>query len=369
MRRRCSSLASAEQGLTGALGRLIVVSEAYPDLKANQNMMQLSEELTSTENKIAFARQAYNDSVMSYNNRREVFPSSVVAGMFNFVPAALLEITEPAKREAPKVLLLNFFERQDSARRQSKRLIVLFGLAVFAIVAAVDLVVLFVFGASGEDGSVAGLLFGTSLVTLAIIGCASLFRTASLRTGGAAVAQQFGATAVAEDTTDFNLRRLRNVVEEIAIASGVPVPQIFVLEQESAINAFAAGYAPSDAAITVTRGALNRLNRDELQGVIAHEFSHVLNGDMRLNIRLVGLLFGILVLAIIGRADPGQQPLQPVEGRRSAGGHCARPAGHRLPGPVLRSPDQGRRQSRSASTWPMHRRCSSPGRAGASPAR
>ena len=134
-----------------------------------------------------------------------------------------------------------------------------------------------------------------------MIGCASLFRIASLRTGGAAVAQQLGATPVPEDTTDFNLRRLRNVVEEIAIASGVPVPQIFVLDDESAINAFAAGYAPSDAAITVTRGALNRLNRDELQGVIAHEFSHVLNGDMRLNIRLIGLLFGILVLALIGR--------------------------------------------------------------------
>ena len=96
-------LASADQGLTGALGRLMVVSEQYPDLKANQNMMQLSEELTSTENRVAFARQAFNDSVMSYNHRREVFPSSVVAGMFNFVPAALLEITEPAKREAPKV--------------------------------------------------------------------------------------------------------------------------------------------------------------------------------------------------------------------------------------------------------------------------
>jgi LemA protein len=96
-------LAAAEQGLGGALGRLMVVSEQYPDLKANQNMMQLSEELTSTENRVAFARQAYNDSVMAFNNRREVFPSSVVAGMFNFVPAALLEITEPAKREAPKV--------------------------------------------------------------------------------------------------------------------------------------------------------------------------------------------------------------------------------------------------------------------------
>ena len=98
-----ASLANADQGLTGALGRLMVVSEQYPDLKANQNMMQLSEELTSTENRVAFARQAFNDSVMAYNNRREVFPSNIVAGMFNFVPAALLEITEPAKREAPKV--------------------------------------------------------------------------------------------------------------------------------------------------------------------------------------------------------------------------------------------------------------------------
>jgi LemA protein len=96
-------LAGAEQGLAGALSRLMVVSEAYPDLKANQNMMQLSEELTSTENRIAFARQAYNDSVMSYNNKREVFPSSVVAGMFNFAQAALLEITDAVKREAPKV--------------------------------------------------------------------------------------------------------------------------------------------------------------------------------------------------------------------------------------------------------------------------
>jgi LemA protein len=96
-------LAAAEQGLGGALGRLMVVSEQYPDLKANQNMMQLSEELTSTENRVAFARQAFNDSVMAFNNRREVFPSSIIAGMFNFVPAALLEITEPAKREAPKV--------------------------------------------------------------------------------------------------------------------------------------------------------------------------------------------------------------------------------------------------------------------------
>ena len=98
-----ATLANADQGLSGALGRLMVVSEQYPDLKANQNMMQLSVELTSTENRVAFARQAFNDSVMAYNNRREVFPSSIVAGMFQFAPAALLEITEPAKREAPRV--------------------------------------------------------------------------------------------------------------------------------------------------------------------------------------------------------------------------------------------------------------------------
>jgi LemA protein len=96
-------LAGADQQLGGALGRLMAVAESYPDLKANQNMMQLSEELTSTENKVAFARQAYNDAVMSYNNAREVFPSSIVAGMFNFQPAQPLDIAKPEAREAPKV--------------------------------------------------------------------------------------------------------------------------------------------------------------------------------------------------------------------------------------------------------------------------
>jgi len=199
---------------------------------------------------------------------------------------------------------VNFFARQDQARRQSRRLVLLFAIAVVAVVAAVDFFFLLAFGGLGKvsaPGSVAGGLLLSSLLTLGIIGVASLYRMAALRQGGAAVAIQLGGTPVPEDTHDFHYRRLRNVVEEIAIASGVPVPQLFVLEQEPGINAFAAGYAPSDAAIAVTRGALDRLNRDELQGVIAHEFSHVLNGDMRLNIRLMGVLFGILVLAVIGR--------------------------------------------------------------------
>ena len=96
-------LSGAEQQLTGALGRLFAVAEAYPDLKANQTMMQLSEELTSTENKVAFARQAYNDAVMSYNNTREMFPGSLVAGFFAFQPAQLLDIAKPEAREAPKI--------------------------------------------------------------------------------------------------------------------------------------------------------------------------------------------------------------------------------------------------------------------------
>ena len=96
-------LATADNQLSGALGKLFALAEAYPDLKANQNMMQLSEELTSTENKVAFARQAYNDAVLGYNNTREVFPNSLIAGSFGFMPAQMLEIESPQKREVPKV--------------------------------------------------------------------------------------------------------------------------------------------------------------------------------------------------------------------------------------------------------------------------
>src|SRR5690606_14503213 len=141
----------------------------------------------------------------------------------------------------------------------------------------------------------------SSLMALGVVGVGSMYRMASLRGGGESVALQMGGVPVPEDTTDLHLRRLRNVVEEMSIASGVPVPKVYVMEHEPGINAFAAGYSPSDAVIAVTRGALDRLNRDELQGVVAHEYSHILNGDMRLNIRLVGLLFGILMLGLIGR--------------------------------------------------------------------
>jgi Zn-dependent protease with chaperone function len=208
---------------------------------------------------------------------------------------------------------VNFFEHQDRARRQSRRLLFIFALAVVAIVVAIDAVIMLAVGVTSWDAESppmsawemiranGHLLAGGAVATLAVITVASLGKTISLRTGGAQVARALGGSAVESDTRDPLRRRLRHVVEEIAIASGVPVPDIFVLDRESGINAFAAGYAPTDAAVAVTRGALEKLDRNELQGVIAHEFSHILNGDMRLNIRLMGALFGILVLALIGR--------------------------------------------------------------------
>jgi Zn-dependent protease with chaperone function len=204
---------------------------------------------------------------------------------------------------------MNFFAQQERARSHTRRMLILFVLAVVAIVVAVDVVLMVTFGAIGHDkhqrldfGSLQPqVMLWSSVGVLLVIGLATAFKVATLRAGGGAVARQFGATLIDSDTTNPAYRRLRNVIEEIAIASGVPVPEIYVLEDEAAINAFAAGYTPADAAVTVTRGCIERLNRDELQGVIAHEFSHVLNGDMRLNIRLMGVLFGILVIGIAGR--------------------------------------------------------------------
>ncbi|RPF21522.1 M48 family metalloprotease [Myceligenerans xiligouense] len=197
---------------------------------------------------------------------------------------------------------MNFFERQRQVRRLSARLVALFALAVVGTVVVVDLAVWFVIGVGSPTETVVTALAAATVLTVALIGLSSLFKSISLRNGGGTrVAESLGGTAVPADTRDPDLRRLRNVVEEVAIASGTPVPALYVLEGERGINAFAAGWSPADAAVAVTRGALDRLNRDELQGVIAHEFSHVVNGDMRLNIKLMGLLFGLLVLFVVGR--------------------------------------------------------------------
>src|SRR5689334_7024598 len=200
---------------------------------------------------------------------------------------------------------MNFFVQQEQARRQTRRMLILFALAVAVIVCATDGVVVFALGLDSAHHAGGGInwfaLAALSVAVVVAILLGSLYRIATLSGGGAAVARQLGGTPVESGADNFAYRRLRNIVEEIAIASGVPVPQIFVLENEAGINAFASGYTPADAAVTVTRGALDKLTRDELQGVIGHEFSHVLNGDMRLNIRLMGVVFGILVIATIGR--------------------------------------------------------------------
>ncbi len=206
---------------------------------------------------------------------------------------------------------MDFFDAQDRARQATRRLVIAYIFASLLIVAGVTAVVgfaLFNFTDAGY-GRPAGvfvqeqapLLVFTAIAAALLILGATAYKTAALSSGGGRVAVDMGGTLVPTDVRDPQQKRLRNVVEEMAIASGMPVPEIYVLEAEHGINAFAAGFTTGDAAIAVTRGALELLDREELQGVIGHEFSHILNGDMRLNIRMMGVLFGIMVLALMGR--------------------------------------------------------------------
>ena len=196
---------------------------------------------------------------------------------------------------------MDFFERQDRAHRNTKLLIVYFTLGVALLVMAVYAVVVLVFANSSHQWWHPKLFLGSAAATIAVVSIGSLYKTMELSRGGSAVAEMLGGRPVNPGTTDPDERKLLNVVEEMALASGIPVPQVYILPQEKGINAFAAGHTTSDAVVAVTQGTLRLLNRDELQGVIAHEFSHILNGDMRLNLRLMGLIFGILCLAVIGR--------------------------------------------------------------------
>ncbi len=210
--------------------------------------------------------------------------------------------------------IMDFFAQQDLARRKTKWLILYFTLAVISMIAMIYGIAVFatIYLNTGhhrhnnaEQPQVnvwnPVLLAEVAAGTILIIFFGSAYKTAALSGGGGAVAESLGGRLVASNTTDLDERKLLNVVEEMSIASGVPMPQVYVLDNEEDINAFAAGHSTSDAAVTVTRGCMAKLNRDELQGVIGHEFSHILNGDMRLNIRLMGILFGIFCIATIGR--------------------------------------------------------------------
>lgn len=202
---------------------------------------------------------------------------------------------------------MNFFAFQEQARRRTGELVFYYGLAVAMIVVVIYFVLGFAFGRfHSEEGELITLwvpeLFAmTAVAVVAVIGIGTLYQVFALSSGGTAVAEMLGGRLVTAETRDPLERRYLNVVEEMALASGVPIPKIYVLDDETGINAFAAGYKPTDAVVAVTRGSLETLNRDELQGVVAHEFSHILNGDMRLNIRLIGILGGILGLSVVGR--------------------------------------------------------------------
>ncbi|HBC34455.1 MAG TPA: peptidase M48, partial [Marinobacter adhaerens] len=198
-----------------------------------------------------------------------------------------------------------FFQRQAHARRNTILLVFLFLTAVAFITLAVCLVGYFV--TRSESSGLAfhhwllsnhGLLTAVTVVSLIVLG--SLLRWVDLAGGGDRVAKMVGARPIDPDTRDSDERKLRNIVEEMAIASGVSVPELYVMDQETGINAFVAGYTPGEAVMVVTHGAITQLSRDELQGVVAHEFSHIFNGDMRLNVRLIALLAGILMIGQIG---------------------------------------------------------------------
>jgi Zn-dependent protease with chaperone function len=224
---------------------------------------------------------------------------------------------------------MDFYSRQAHARKQTRWLILAFLVAMLLVTVALDLVLFAAFSFSDPEARSfsplqyaadhPGVALFCTVLVLGVIGVSSLFKSLQLREGGGVVARSLGGTRIPRDTTDFKRKRLHNVVEEMAIASGVPMPEIYVLEQETAINALAAGHTPANAAVVVTQGALDTLSRDELQSVVAHEFSHVLNGDMRLNIQLMGWLFGLLAVALIGRTLLRYAP----RGRKAAGGVLA----------------------------------------------
>ncbi|MES2626204.1 MAG: M48 family metallopeptidase [Pseudomonadota bacterium] len=203
---------------------------------------------------------------------------------------------------------MNFFEHQDRARSSTRTLVFLFVAAIITLIIVTTFLVVTVLTVKEGQNSQSTfdinfvtsdifLLVSTGVISVVVLG--TLFRFAQLKNGGRSVAEGLGGRLLNVQTKDADERKILNVVEEIAIASGMPVPEVYLLEDQ-AINAFAAGFRPQDAVIGVTRGCITQLNRDELQGVIAHEFSHIFNGDMRLNIRLIGWLYGITVIGLIG---------------------------------------------------------------------
>jgi Zn-dependent protease with chaperone function len=200
---------------------------------------------------------------------------------------------------------MDFFQNQENAQRKTSLLVFYYVLAVILIVLGLYAAVIVIINLNTEPGSQLGywnpgLFFAVAGITLCIVLLGTLYKIKQLSAGGKYVAELLGGRPIGAQTNDLKERMLLNIVEEMAIASGVQVPRVYILQQEEGINAFAAGFSPDDAVIGVTKGCLDKFSRDELQGVIAHEFSHILYGDMRINIKLMGVLHGILLIAFIG---------------------------------------------------------------------
>ncbi|HEX5012238.1 MAG TPA: M48 family metallopeptidase, partial [Planctomycetota bacterium] len=204
---------------------------------------------------------------------------------------------------------MNFFESQDAARRRTLGLVLLFGAAVVGTVLGVQAVVALILLANrdlprhgqGHAPDTTLVFVATGLAVLAVVVGGSLYKSAQLRRGGRALAEQLGGVHLHGGNADEDGRRLLNVVEEMALASGLPVPDVYVLPDEQGVNAFAAGFTTGDAVLGITAGAVRLLDREQLQGVVAHEFSHILNGDMSLNLRLIGWVHGLLVIGLLGQ--------------------------------------------------------------------
>ncbi|ELB2100993.1 M48 family metallopeptidase [Vibrio parahaemolyticus] len=200
---------------------------------------------------------------------------------------------------------MDFFHHQDIARQRTGLLVMLFTLAVLAITGLVSVISIGIYfyftGEPFTTQSIISYCLLSFVGVLTVVSISSFIRLSELNAnGGRGVAESIGGKLISTDTSNAKHRQLLNVVEEMSIASGIPVPPVYVLAEEHGINAFAAGMSIDDAVIGVTQGALDAFSRDELQGVIAHEFSHILNGDMRLNTRLIGALFGITCIAHFG---------------------------------------------------------------------
>ena len=308
--------AQKEGQLSLALGRLLVVAENYPTLKSNDNVKMLQEELSATENKVGFARQFYNDIATKFNTAQQVFPTNIFAGAFGFKPSELFEITEAADRDVPIVDLsrrgrpegrrlprclrscstvcradrMNLYEQQSSNRR--KTWLIMFAFVVFLLMLGLGFDAFYVGAAGGY----------VPIGSLAALGVGSVSAFASYYNGDRAVLAATSARPIEEvaagagEADKLKLRQLENIVDEMAIAAGLPRPRVYVVPDADP-NAFATGRGPEHSSIVVTRGLLDTLDREELQGVVAHEMSHIRNLDIRVMTVVAALVGAIALLA------------------------------------------------------------------------